>query len=241
MVLAMVLWCSPNHSAATFVVAVITIGWAHAEMHCPVKTIANLYCMGTRESPLSRRRTAPMEFAHDARMIWKKEKNDFQGELRAWKNLIYPLLCHLGRNIVNLEFWFHHLFCCIFARSWLASSKWWRRPEYPVKTTAKPQVTGNFVTCPGQDLNSGSGEGQLVVIGNVFDHMAIRAGPQILCSAPSQIEYSHLAHAPETWGCLVYFSITLNGTLQVILQFSFFLANMITIRANRECRDLARI
>ena len=29
---------------------------------------------------------------------------------------------------------------------------------YPEKTTAKPQVTGNFPTCPNQDLNPGSYE-----------------------------------------------------------------------------------
>ena len=39
------------------------------------------------------------------------------------------------------------------------------------------QVTGNFLTCPGQDSYTGSCERQLAVIGNALDHTAIRAGP----------------------------------------------------------------
>ena len=46
----------------------------------------------------------------------------------------------------------------IVENSWLASCKKWRKPEFPAKTTAYPQVTGNFLTYPGRDSNSGSGE-----------------------------------------------------------------------------------
>ena len=45
-----------------------------------------------------------------------------------------------------------------------------------MKTTAQPQVTGSFLTFPGQDSNPGSGEGQLAVSGIALDHTAIRAG-----------------------------------------------------------------
>ena len=36
----------------------------------------------------------------------------------------------------------------------------------PSETTAEPQVTGNFPTCPVRDSNPGSGERQLAVSGN---------------------------------------------------------------------------
>ena len=44
------------------------------------------------------------------------------------------------------------------------------------KTTAKPQVTGNFLTSPGRDWNPGSGEEQRAVSGGALDHAAVRAG-----------------------------------------------------------------
>ena len=46
-----------------------------------------------------------------------------------------------------------------------------------MKTTAQPQLTGNFLACPGWDSNLGCGERQLAVSGNALDHTAIRAGP----------------------------------------------------------------
>ena len=33
-------------------------------------------------------------------------------------------------------------------------------------------ITGNILTCPGRDLNPGSGERQLAVRGNALDHTA---------------------------------------------------------------------
>ena len=56
-------------------------------------------------------------------------------------------------------------FMPIVASSWLASCKKWRKLEYPVKTTAQPQVIGNFITCPGRDSNPGIGERQRAVSG----------------------------------------------------------------------------
>ena len=46
-----------------------------------------------------------------------------------------------------------------------------------MKTTAQPQVTGNFLTCPGRDSKSDSGERELAVSDNALDHTVIRAGP----------------------------------------------------------------
>ena len=42
--------------------------------------------------------------------------------------------------------------------SCLASCNCWRKPEYPAKTTAKPQVTGDFLTRPEWDSNPDNGE-----------------------------------------------------------------------------------
>ena len=58
----------------------------------------------------------------------------------------------------NLEFEisiYRHFLCNIAAKSWLASRKWWRKPEYTAKTTAYPQVTGFFLTCPGRHSTLG--------------------------------------------------------------------------------------
>ena len=59
--------------------------------------------------------------------------------------------CDWIKNPRNLEFgflFFCHSLCRILAaKSWLASCKWWRKPEYLAKTTAYPQVTGNFLNC----------------------------------------------------------------------------------------------
>ena len=41
------------------------------------------------------------------------------------------------------------------------------------------QVTGKFITCPGLDLNPGSGERQGAVCGNTLDPFAIRAGHSV--------------------------------------------------------------
>ena len=50
-----------------------------------------------------------------------------------------------------------------------------------MKTTALPQVIGNFLTCPGWDSNLSSGERQLqllLVSGSaLIDQTAIRVGP----------------------------------------------------------------
>ena len=48
-----------------------------------------------------------------------------------------------------------------------------------MKSTAEPQVTGNFLTCPGWDSNPESGERQLAVSGNALDHSANRVGSTI--------------------------------------------------------------
>ena len=53
--------------------------------------------------------------------------------------------------------------------------------EVSGEITALPQVTGNFLTYPGWDLNPDSGGRQLAVSGKALDHTAIRAGP-----APSE-------------------------------------------------------
>ena len=53
------------------------------------------------------------------------------------------------------------------------------------QTMALPQVTGNFHTCPGRDLNQGSGQRQLAVSGSTLDHRAwsLKCRPlTILCS-----------------------------------------------------------
>ena len=42
------------------------------------------------------------------------------------------------------------------------------------------KVTGNFLTCLGQDANPGSGERQLAASGNALDHTADRAGPRYI-------------------------------------------------------------
>ena len=55
----------------------------------------------------------------------------------------------------------------IVANSWLASCNWWRKPYYPVKTIAFPQLTGSFLTCPKWDSNQGSSQKQLAVSGNL--------------------------------------------------------------------------
>ena len=47
-----------------------------------------------------------------------------------------------------------------------------------MKTNACLLVTGNFLTCPGQDPESG--ERHQAVIGNTLDHSAIRTGPTML-------------------------------------------------------------
>ena len=52
----------------------------------------------------------------------------------------------------------------------MTTCKWWRKLEYPAKTTAYPQVIGNFLTCTSRDSNPGSGERQLALSGNVLDH-----------------------------------------------------------------------
>ena len=44
----------------------------------------------------------------------------------------------------------YYFFSRIAAKSWLASFKSWRKP---VKTIVLPQVTGNFLTCPGRYSN----------------------------------------------------------------------------------------
>ena len=41
----------------------------------------------------------------------------------------------------------------IKVKSLLASCKWWREPESQVKTIARPQVTGNFLTWHKLDSN----------------------------------------------------------------------------------------
>ena len=51
-------------------------------------------------------------------------------------------------------------------------SRQWQRLRPP-----SWEVSGNFLACPGQDSNQGSGEIQQVVIGNALDHSAIGAGP----------------------------------------------------------------
>ena len=55
----------------------------------------------------------------------------------------------------DCNFEYRHFFCHI-AESWLASCNWWRKQEI-----FQSQVTVNFPTCPGWDLNPGSGERQL--------------------------------------------------------------------------------
>ena len=45
--------------------------------------------------------------------------------------------------------------------------------KYPLETTTLPQVTGNFLTYPGEDSNRGSGERQRAISGNALDHLAI--------------------------------------------------------------------
>ena len=85
-----------------------------------------------------------------------------------------------GKNAINFvqvsggiwNFVFLHFFCHIAAKSWLTSYNWWRKLEYLVNTTAEPQVTGNFLTCPRWNSNPDSGERRLAVSGNALDHMA---------------------------------------------------------------------
>ena len=62
-----------------------------------------------------------------------------------------------GHNI-NLEFHLLSFICHIAANTCLVSCKGWKKSEYLVKNTTLPKVTGNFFTCPGQDLNLGSVE-----------------------------------------------------------------------------------
>ena len=42
------------------------------------------------------------------------------------------------------------------------------------KPPPNPKVTGNFLTCPGRDSNTGSGERQRTVSGGALDHRTIR-------------------------------------------------------------------
>ena len=53
----------------------------------------------------------------------------------------------------------------------------WRKPKHLSKTNNQPQVTGNFLTCPGRDSNPGSIERQRAVSCNALNDTAIRAGP----------------------------------------------------------------
>ena len=48
-------------------------------------------------------------------------------------------------------------------------------PEYPAKTNTKPQVTGNILTCPGQDSKAGYRKRQQAVSSNALDHLTIMA------------------------------------------------------------------
>ena len=54
------------------------------------------------------------------------------------------------------NFDYRHFFCHIAAESGLASCNWWRK-----QGNFQSQVTVNFLTCSGWDLNPGSGERQL--------------------------------------------------------------------------------
>ena len=56
-----------------------------------------------------------------------------------------------------------HCICHTEARSCLGIWNWLRKPEYPPKTPAQLQVTGNFIIFPGVDSNPERGERQLSV------------------------------------------------------------------------------
>ena len=62
-----------------------------------------------------------------------------------------------------MELYFSSLFPPYFAKPWLASCNCWRKPEYPLRTITKPHVTGIFLTFPGWNSNTDSGERQLAV------------------------------------------------------------------------------
>ena len=84
-------------------------------------------------------------------MRWKLAMiviDKFSGEF-SWTAI---MVVHSGKSDVIWNFDYRHLF------SRLTSCEWRRTPVYPVKTSAKPQVIGNFLTSPGQDSNSSSGE-----------------------------------------------------------------------------------
>ena len=76
----------------------------------------------------------------------------------------------------------------IVANLRLANCKKWRTPENPAKTTAQPQVTDNYLTCPGRDSNTGSGERQRALSGGALVHMANQSRPSYF------VETSRLAY-----------------------------------------------
>ena len=112
---------------------------------------------------------------------WRRQRRSGSGRLPSWWSrqastrhstgeawpMRRPSALETGR-IWNLIFC-HFFTCHIAVKSWLASYNWWRKLEYLAKTTAKPQVTSNFLTCRGQDSKPGSGERQIAVGGNALD------------------------------------------------------------------------
>ena len=65
-------------------------------------------------------------------------------------NNAYIFMPHCTKlHLVTFGIWnftFRHFFCHIAAESGLTSCNWCSKPELPAKTTAQPQVTGNFLT-----------------------------------------------------------------------------------------------
>ena len=82
----------------------------------------------------------------------------------------------------------------------------------------KPQITGNFLTCPGRDSSPGSGERQLTVSDNALelDHTATRAGleaikvngitfgdQRYLLNLPQRFSQPASCSCYRSWSCFV--------------------------------------
>ena len=94
----------------------------------------------------------------------KREQSEVKSIVPGHKVQLWGRFLSNSNNKQNLiefltkecNFNYRHFFCHIAAESWLASCNLWRKQE-----NDQSQVTVNFLTCPGWDLNPGSGDRQL--------------------------------------------------------------------------------